>query len=603
MKRTQENLESEDNRLKRLSYNTKDTLKECECGIDCYLNDFVGIQGILKGRFEDFIVQEIGFDNKPVELISTKLPDDKIVYECNTSEEGLKKLKEIYDESVITKMNEYINKLAVDPKCDEGFELEATIEKEQRKSVHEIIRNFYPMLLSDTNSNGHIVIYSFGNPEHRKRLQRNGWLYKDKEYVLFTLKKTDSDTISCLNNLAYRLRRKPNIFGYNGVKDKRAITYQKITAYKVKPNELAGAAKSTPGCEIGDYEYVSKPLCIANGKGNRFTITLRQITPPADDKALPAIIHSLSTEGYLNYYGLQRFGNGGKNINTFQIGAEVLNSNWKTVVEGILSCCNDDRVYKAYEDYLIHKDIKQLCRAVPNKNKMELEMLKAFHNSGQQYTNAMAAIPVKKRSLYVHGLQSYFFNKLLSYRIQHYGKQVIPGDFVLEKDTHEDMHDNDDEEEEEENNYTLPAIHVITEEDKHLYSLKNIVLPLPGTETNIPQYLEGYYNELLESLHLTSSSWNHPIQVYCMKGTYRHILYTPKDIEASIQEDENHDFSLRLAFTLGSGCYATMLLREITRMGTDKNTQFNLERSLLLKKQEQEKNEKEEEKITPVNEQ
>ena len=43
------------------------------------------------------------------------------------------------------------------------------------------------------------------------------------------------DTMSCLGQLAAKQHRKPNIYSYVGVKDKRAITYQKITGYRILP--------------------------------------------------------------------------------------------------------------------------------------------------------------------------------------------------------------------------------------------------------------------------------------------------------------------------------------------------------------------------------
>lgn len=35
------------------------------------------------------------------------------------------------------------------------------------------------------------------------------------------------------------LRCKPNVFGFAGTKDKRAVTVQNVTAYKVRPQRLA----------------------------------------------------------------------------------------------------------------------------------------------------------------------------------------------------------------------------------------------------------------------------------------------------------------------------------------------------------------------------
>lgn len=60
--------------------------------------------------------------------------------------------------------------------------------------------------------------------------------------------------------------------------------------------------------------------------------------------------------------------------------------------------------------------------------------------SDSNLQNAFASMPIKKRTMYnscvlfirrfIHGLQSYFFNNFLSYRIKTFGNKVIPGDLV-----------------------------------------------------------------------------------------------------------------------------------------------------------------------------
>jgi tRNA pseudouridine13 synthase len=57
-------------------------------------------------------------------------------------------------------------------------------------------------------------------------------------------------------------------------------------------------------------------LKLGDLKGNRFTIVLRQVS--ADDEHLKTAIESLNTHGFINYYGLQRFGT--SDIPTHKIG-------------------------------------------------------------------------------------------------------------------------------------------------------------------------------------------------------------------------------------------------------------------------------------------
>ena len=49
-------------------------------------------------------------------------------------------------------------------------------------------------------------------------------------------------------------------------------------------------------------------LCLGDLTGNRFTLTLRNIT--ADKGVVEAALGSLKNKGFINYFGLQRFGTG-----------------------------------------------------------------------------------------------------------------------------------------------------------------------------------------------------------------------------------------------------------------------------------------------------
>lgn len=43
--------------------------------------------------------------------------------------------------------------------------------------------------------------------------------------------------------------------------------------------------------------------------------------------------------------------------------------------------------------------------------------------------NALAAIPFNRRSMYIHAIQSYLFNRFVSYRVG-FGFDLMEGDFV-----------------------------------------------------------------------------------------------------------------------------------------------------------------------------
>lgn len=67
---------------------------------------------------------------------------------------------------------------------------------------------------------------------------------------------------------------------------------------------------------LGDYDYVKESLKLGDLKGNHFTIVLRYVD--ADEATLVAACESIKKDGFINYFGTQRFGTGP--ISTHSVG-------------------------------------------------------------------------------------------------------------------------------------------------------------------------------------------------------------------------------------------------------------------------------------------
>jgi tRNA pseudouridine13 synthase len=63
---------------------------------------------------------------------------------------------------------------------------------------------------------------------------------------------------------------------------------------------VSGDALCFRGIKVGNFEYVEKPLSLGATKGNRFEVTLRALSAAT----------ALRAFGFVNYFGLQRFGSG-----------------------------------------------------------------------------------------------------------------------------------------------------------------------------------------------------------------------------------------------------------------------------------------------------
>lgn len=122
---------------------------------------------------------------------------------------------------------------------------------------------------------------------------------------------------------------RPCSFCYAGVKDRRAKTTQWFCSRKVEPSKLVERTRNLKNIFIGNFCYKKETLKLGQLQGNRFRIAIREIT--ADKELIEKGLESLKNNGFINYYGLQRFGNS-KEIPTHTVGIKLLNGNWEEVI-------------------------------------------------------------------------------------------------------------------------------------------------------------------------------------------------------------------------------------------------------------------------------
>lgn len=121
---------------------------------------------------------------------------------------------------------------------------------------------------------------------------------------------------------------RPSCFCYAGVKDRRAKTTQWFCVRKVEPLRIVEKTKNLKSIVCGNFCYKKETLKLGQLKGNRFRIAIREVT--AEDEIVEKGLTTLRDQGFINYYGIQRFGNS-KEIPTHTVGLELLRGNWEEV--------------------------------------------------------------------------------------------------------------------------------------------------------------------------------------------------------------------------------------------------------------------------------
>ena len=523
-----------------------------------------------------------------------------------------------------------------DPKGTEGKSIRIRVNSRKQKGGTKRGR--------DDASNG-----SEERSRHGKfdtRGSQETWPEGQPDYIKFLLYKENMDTQSAIGSLCRTVGCKPKVFSYAGTKDKRAVTCQAVTAYRVLPNHILRVNRSnfkgnqSSNIAVSNVEFVDKPLRLGQLQGNSFSIVLRDATTLSSSSSssssssttttttstkqelvdvLSSAVSTLKESGFINYFGLQRFGTGASP--THVVGRALLQKNFDRAVELILSSRLGSHTPKFP---LEQKDVDTLFPKIARWMNPEFDVLNVLRNgSVRSSTNALDAVPRTMRMLYVHAYQSFVWNTMTSKRLTTHGLSVVVGDLiVVEKEVEDDdqmkkeddqMKKEDDQmdvemedKEKKEDRRGLPDVHIVTQEDvdANKYSVYEVVLPLPGVASVYPTNMIEFYKAMLQedgthelffgsggdASSKVGGGGGGGYNVYHLEGGYRTMLKKVDDAEGEVLdyylEDQqiqptDRDFmdetfalyqgtegsiskqAVQMRFTLPSSSYATMCMRQL----------------------------------------
>jgi tRNA pseudouridine13 synthase len=229
------------------------------------------------------------------------------------------------------------------------------------------------------------------------------------------LVKVGLSTIEAADFLSQGLKMEKKFIGAAGIKDKDALTSQRISIRNVLPEELENF--SHQNLFLKNIEFGKGAVELGRLKGNRFIITVR-LGQQLDRKSIEEKLRDISQNGFWNFFYTQRFGM--PRLNSHLLGLLILQGNYKDTLKLHFT-------FKGKREYpYFHKIREELRRLWGNWGAM-LELTKnlAFsmreeriflthlQNHPDDYIGALSLVPEQIR-LWVYAYTSYLFNRELS---------------------------------------------------------------------------------------------------------------------------------------------------------------------------------------------
>lgn len=133
------------------------------------------------------------------------------------------------------------------------------------------------------------------------------------EHLFLLVQTDDQNTQYTLKQLSRHFRLAPKLVSYSGLKDRRGLTSQWFSLHLPGKNvEVDTDALSALGITLLRQSRHNKKLRIGTHKANRFHIRLRNFS---DDDSFHVRLDQIRQHGVPNYFGPQRFGHHGHNVN------------------------------------------------------------------------------------------------------------------------------------------------------------------------------------------------------------------------------------------------------------------------------------------------
>ncbi|XP_065055297.1 pseudouridylate synthase PUS7L-like isoform X2 [Rhopilema esculentum] len=455
-------------------------------------------------------------------------------------------------------------------------------DKSQRTNIHRLIRfHFGSFLESKTFSGDNGTDNSINVRFRQKRPSHTSFpSHTPGDVYRFVLCKRNVETSDALARLSVAFKTKSINFSYAGSKDKKAITYQNITVRDIDFADLNKIARQLKGgdLEVTNIVRVKEMLRLGDLRGNVFKIIVRNITSKRGEhlsSLIDTAVNNVKMNGFVNYFGTQRFGFEESTVSSPVIGLAMLKQDFVRAVSLILSptgqCPDSDEAKRHFQ---ATNDVIATLKIMPSWRTREITILKALKQHGfsdKGCQQALLSLSYHVRLMYVHSYCSLLWNRMATKRLQMFGLNVVDGDSV-ELSNHSDF-----------------KIIDFKNDSADECKISQVVLPLPGFRIGFPSHLSLEYENALKRDGLSRSNFRIRKLRLNVPGVYRKLLSYPENMTwkfrcmkddmqkmersterpregANLKDQAGHGLNpinVEFQFSLKAASYATICLREV----------------------------------------
>lgn len=358
-------------------------------------------------------------------------------------------------------------------------------------------------------------------------------------YLVCVLVKRNWDTILAVKTIANQLGIDSERIQIAGIKDAKAVTAQHISISRTIPEQVSQI--KIKNIRLHPLRFLDDKIHSGMLFGNKFHITIKAIVHSSSkiEERTENVQNELeSFGGTPNFFGHQRFGT--IRPVTHLVGKNLVRSEWEEAALTFLAKSSEyehPESRQAREQLWKTENFREALHYFPHKLGYERIMLNHLAKYSRDFVGAFRRLPTKLLQLFVQAYQSYLFNRFLSQRI----KLGIPLNEIQTGD-----------------------------QTMSVGSQKRLALPLIGFKQLLSSGVQGEIErQVLEKENVKPPNFHISTmpEISAAGGLRTAVVSINGFSMGKPSEDSANSFrrKLSLDFTLRSGSYATIVLREFMK--------------------------------------